>query len=112
MSNKGNLVSGYVGIWYLHKNKIHANIQTLDSGCNDGLYIHCADTLKTLTKWREFLITDNPTAYGSVIYNIRTICYEIVCSKSFPKDMELIKQIVSKFNLNTCQYDVIFTQDE
>ena len=113
---RGSLTAGYIGSWYISNDTIHANIQTLDEGQENLGHIFCTNVIDTL-KERLALSEGSVTSHGTVSYNQRTMCYIItivrVVSTSDDTEIELFRQLVDRFNLNGCQYDVeISVSDE
>ena len=114
---KGSLISGYVGIWWIFNNEVIADLVSLDNGYNDGSFIHYSETKNHLTEWRrlmnDFGARDQiPKGYksierGRVVYNIRTMCYEIVCSEIVSKDLNTLKKIIEAFELSSSRYDIV-----
>lgn len=114
---KASLTSGYVGIWWIHDKQVIADLVPLDHGYNDGSFIHYSDHKNHLTEWREMmqhsgleeLISKGYKSIerGRVVYNLRTMCYEIVCSELVAKDINQIKLILDVFELNNCRYDIV-----
>ena len=114
---KGSLTSGYVGIWWIFNNEVIADLVSLDNGYNDGSFIHYSETKNHLTEWRNLMKefgaeSQIPKGYksierGRVVYNIRTMCYEVVCSEFVSKDIDLIRKIVETFELANCRYDIV-----
>ena len=117
---KGSLTSGCVGIWWLLDSKVIGNAIPLDSGYNDGNFIHYDNFKNHSTEWHTVLQEQAPddcdTIYpkgfksierGRVVYNLRTMCYEIVCSEEVAINAEAIKSIVEFYDLSDCRYDIV-----
>ena len=114
---KGSLTSGYVGIWWILNDEVVADVVSLDDGYNNGSYIHYDEFKNHLTEWRRLMIGFDaeyqiPKGYkslerGRVVYNLRTMCYEIVCSEIVSKNIELIREIAEAFELTNCRYDIV-----
>ena len=116
---KGSLTSGLVGIWWIYNDEIIGDAIPLDSGYDDGRYIHYDDFKNHSTEWRRILQEQLPDEYstlypkrfkslerGRVVYNIRTQSYEIICSEDIKQHPELIAKVVDAFDLSNCRYDV------
>lgn len=113
---------GLVGIWWYTPSKdIIGVTKSIDDGVSDGDYIQYDDKQNHLTLWRK-VIKDNykePVASkiiskgyksferGRVIYNLRTQCYEITCSKNLVNDLEFRKKIIDYFNLGSDRKDFV-----
>ena len=117
---KGSLTSGLVGIWWLYNNQVIADFETLDSGYNDGNYIQYSATKNHLTEWRRLVsenLSDNAESIiangykslerGRVIYNLRTMAYEVTCSESVYINKEARDTIIDAFELRGCRYDFV-----
>lgn len=114
---KCGLTSGYVGIWWIFNDAIIADLVSLDNGYNDGSFIHYSDTKNHLTEWNRMMHEANaddqiPKGFksierGRVVYNLRTMCYEIICSESVSHNLALLKKIVATVELTTCRYDIV-----
>ena len=116
---KGSLTSGLVGIWWIYGDKVIGKSVPLDSGYDDGRYIHYDDFKNHSTEWKSVLQEQIPEKFeelypqmfksierGRVVYNIRTQSYEIICSEEVAKNPELIQKIVDSYELANCRYDV------
>lgn len=115
---KGSLTSGCVGIWWIYEDTVIGRVVPLDDGYNDGQYIHYDNYRNHMTEWNSVIqeyVPDweqlKPRGYkclerGRVLYNIRTQCYEILCSEAVAHDVKLIEAIVEAYNLQNCRYDV------
>ena len=120
---KGSLTSGLVGIWWIYNDQIIADMKTLDDGFDDGNYISYDKEKNHLSEWRRLVkeqVSDNSDeviAYGykglergRVIYNLRTMAYEVTCSDAVYHDLEARKLIIDAFELNNCRRDFVILQ--
>ena len=117
---KGSFTSGYVGIWWIINGRIIGTLRDLDHGYNDGNYIQYDKDQNHLTEWSKIVreqVKNNPDEIidkgykslerGRVIYNLRTCCYEITCSKKVSKDWDSIQAIIEFYELQHCRYDIV-----
>ena len=117
---KGSLTSGFVGIWWIRDNQIIADMKTLDEGYNDGDYISYDVETNHLTEWRRLvnetfseeaasIISQGYKSLerGRVIYNLRTMAYEVTCSDAIYHDLDARKLILDTFELNGCRRDFV-----
>lgn len=117
---KASLDSGMVGIWWLYNDTVIGEIVPLDSGYNDGYFIHYDNFKNHMTQWGTVLQEQLPDKAdelypkrfkclerGRVVYNIRTMSYEILCSEKISKDMDALKSVINAFSLNGCRYDIV-----
>ena len=114
---RGSLTSGYIGIWWLLDNEVIADLVSLDDGYNNGSFINYDESKNHLTEWRRLMTGFDaeyqiPKGYkslerGRVVYNLRTMCYEIVCSEVVSRNIELLHKIVDAFELENCRYDIV-----
>ena len=85
---RASLTSGLVGIWWIKDDVVIADAVDLDSGYNDGNFIHYDEVRNHTTEWsrliREYFPDDADTIIrkgyksidrGRVVYNLRTQCY-------------------------------------
>lgn len=114
-------ISGLVGIWWIYNNQVIADALPLDSGYNDRSYIHYDENRNHLTEWSRLIKNSLPPdeassvisegykslERGRVLFNIRTRCYEVICSEAVYKDLDLRNLIVDYFELRGCRYDFI-----
>lgn len=120
---KGSLTSGLVGIWWIYNDQVIADTKTLDDGYNDGDYISYDREKNHLTEWRRLVKDQLPEESneiisqgykslerGRVIYNLRTMAYEVTCSDIVYHDLELRKLILDVFELNSCRRDFVVLQ--
>lgn len=117
---KSSSTDGFVGIWWLYENKVIGRLVSLDDGYDDGRFIHYDNFKNHSTEWKSVLQEQLPDKFdelypklfkcierGRVVYNIRTQCYEILCSEAVSKNSEAIHVIVKAFNLQSCRYDIV-----
>lgn len=118
---KASSTSGFVGIWWIYDDIVLADMKPLDEGYNDGYLIHYDDTKNHSTEWRKVVHESFPESEaetiikkgyksierGRVVYNIRTMCYEITCSEAISTQIDKLKLVVDTFNLNNCRYDFL-----
>lgn len=121
---KASYGEGLIGIWWydMNNNSVISFQKPLDSGYSDGNYIQYSDSDNHMTLWRQAVynnITDKQRAdeiysqgyksleRGRVIFNLRTQCYEITCSKDIIKNEQFRKDIVNEFNLSGNRYDFV-----
>lgn len=117
---KASLTSGLVGIWWYYNSKVIGRVVTLDQGYDDGRFIHYDDFKNHASEWKTVLQEQLPEEFsnlyprrfkcierGRVVYNIRTMSYEIICSEAFYADDEGIQAVVDAFELNNCRYDIV-----
>lgn len=114
---KCGVTSGYVGIWWVYNSEVIADLVSLDNGYNDGSFIHYDTSKNHLTEWRRLMNgfgagDQIPKGYksierGRVVYNLRTMCYEIVCSETVSKDLDTLKKIIEAFELSSSRYDIV-----
>ena len=120
---RGSLTSGLVGIWWIYNSDVViADARPLDDGFNDGNFVNYDEFKNHSTEWRKLVSTYLPEIAdtlipkgfksierGRVVYNLRTMAYEIVCSEKVYKDIEQRKLIVDAFELSNCRYDFIIS---
>lgn len=117
---KGSTQSGSVGIWWLIEGKVISGLVSLDSGFNNGSYIQYSETKNHLTEWSRLVKDNFPDSYqsiikqgykafdrGRVIYNLRTMTYEVTCGQEVFDDIDKRRMIVDAFDLNGCRYDFV-----
>lgn len=118
-----SITDGLVGIWwYTPLNKFWSFKKDIDTGYNDGNYIQYDKEDNHLSLWKSAVnnnlddtkLIDSVYAKGyksfergRVIYNIRTHCYEILCSSIMYRNSEFRNAILDEFNLRHCRYDFI-----
>ena len=111
---------GLIGIWWYTPSKNIIGVsKPIDDGVIDNDYIQYSDKDNHLSLWRQ-VIKDNYTMpvadkiiakgykafeRGRVIYNIRTQCYEITCSKELVNDIEFRNKCIKYFNLTNDRKD-------
>jgi hypothetical protein len=110
-----------VGIWWYTDNGEFWDFSTdLDSAENDYGYLQYSKTKNHLNLWKtacDKYITDSrerTAVYnkgyksierGRVVYNIRTQCYEVICSKELVNDINFRDKCVKHFNLSGNRVD-------
>lgn len=117
--NAASLTSGCIGIWWVYDGDVIGLAIPLDSGYDDGRYIHYDQFKNHSTEWKTTLQEQLPEKYeelyprlyksierGRVVYNIRTQTYEIICNEAMSYDVETIKQIIKFYDLENCRYDI------
>lgn len=117
---KASLTSGLVGIWWIKDDQVIADTRTLDSGFNDGSFIHYDERKNHTTEWRSLIKKSFPNEAdeiirkgyksldrGRVVYNLRTQCYEITCGDTVFNDIEKRKLLVDAFELINCRYEFV-----
>ena len=120
---KASTTSGLIGLWwYTPLNKFWSFKRDLDNGYNDGNYIQYDNEDNHLSLWKQAVINNldkKETAdrvyskgyksfeRGRVIFNLRTQCYEILCSGNLYRNSEFRTAIIDEFNLRGCRYDFV-----
>lgn len=110
-----------VGIWwYTDEGQVIGVYKSLDDEFNDGTYLQYSDKDNHMTLWRTVLqdnISDDvrrnelyQLGYkgierGRVIYNLKTQCFEVICSEAIYNDLSARKSIKSAYGLNSCRVD-------
>lgn len=117
---RNSINDGFIGIWWCTGDyEIFGVSCTLSGGYNDGTYIQYSDKENHLTLWRKcvYAVFDKPKAdviynlgykgleRGRVIYDLRTQCYVVTCSKSVLYDAKFRDAIKEYFDLNNCRVD-------
>ena len=111
---------GFIGIWWCTDDyQIFGVSCTLSGGYNDGTYIQYSNIENHLNLWRKCVDTvfdknKSDEIYslgykglerGRVIYDLRTQCYIVTCSKSMLYDSKFRDAIKDYFDLNNCRVD-------
>ena len=112
---------GLVGIWwYTDNGEFWDFSKTLDNAENDNGYLQYSTTKNHLNLWRKAVerFVKDKTKWdeiynkgyksierGRVVYNVRTQCYEVVCSKELVNDMNFRKACKDYFGLNGNRVD-------
>lgn len=118
---KASTTSGLVGIWWIYKDSVIADLRTIDDGYNDGNFIQYDQTKNHATEWVRLVNTLLPESEakelvgqgyksidrGRVIYNLRTQCYEVTCGDEVYNNIEKRKMIINAFELTNCRADFI-----
>lgn len=112
--------SGLVGIWWIYNDQVIADVKTLEDGYNDGNYINYDENKNHATEWRKLLreqIPEEaekiiPKGYksierGRVIYNLRTQCYEVICSEDVCRSECDRILLIDAFELRGRRYDFV-----
>lgn len=116
---KESFRDGLVGIWwYTDDNRIWSFTKTLDDAIDDYGYLQYYKTLNHMNLWKravEQFVTNKQERdklfnkgfksleRGRVVYNIRTQCYEVICSNALVNDEKFRKICKDYFNLNGCR---------
>lgn len=114
---------GLVGIWwYMPTNMIIGYSCSLENGYNDGNYIQYDNVKNHLNLWKQVVKdnTNNDNDFndiyskgykslerGRVIFNLRTQCYEILCSEKLFQNLEFRQNVINQFNLTGNRYEFI-----
>lgn len=117
---KSSTTSGLVGIWWIYNDQVVADVKTLDEGYNDGNYINYDEIKNHQTEWRRLItqyIPKNASELvlkgykcierGRVIYNLRTQCYEVICSEPVFNSESDRQLLLDAFDLKGCRYDFV-----
>lgn len=118
---RSSSTSGFVGIWWILNDEVIADMKSVDNGYNDGYFIHYDEDKNHQTEWRKLIIESlseeeaenlikkgyKSIERGRVVYNIRTRCYEVICSGEVAKQPDLLKKVVEAFELTGCRYDFV-----
>lgn len=82
--------TGHVGQYTIQDDQVVGETCNLEYGSNNHSYIyHISDV-----------------NYNTVMYNLRTCCYEIYCDTSISRNWDMLTKIIEVFNLQTCRYDI------
>jgi hypothetical protein len=113
---------GKVGIWWYTSSKEFWGYSTsLDDGFNDGNYIQYSDISNHLNLWKPVVKLNTKDdefneiysrgykslERGRVIFNLRTQCFEILCSDKMYNDKDFRAAIIKEFNLSGNRYDFV-----
>lgn len=110
-----------VGIWwYTDDGDVWARSVFTDDGVLDGPYIQLDDRENHMILWKtvvnEHMKSDadkiiskgyESLERGRVIYNTRTACYEVTCSRQLFRDLQFRKSIINYFELSGNQVEFI-----
>ena len=91
LSHEGN-----VGIWWFYNNKVIGEYCPLSEAIEDRGYIQFSKTSNYIADER-----------GRVVYDPRTMVYEIICSQTVASDRAAISAIAKEFDIADLRYDVI-----
>ena len=114
---------GLVGIWWYTDNGIFWDFSTtLDNAEDDHGYLQYSLTKNHMNLWKtalEKFVTDpheRDTIYrkdyksverGRVVFNLRTQCYEVICSDKLVNDVTFRNNCIKQFNLSGNRLDFI-----
>lgn len=113
---------GLVSIWWYKDGEFWDFSKTTDDAVECQGYLQYSNTKNHLNLWSQAVTTfvDDPSERekirnagykslerGRVIFNIRTQCYEIICSTELANDPEFRKTCVDYFNLRGNRYDFV-----
>ena len=114
---------GLIAIWWYTDGREFWDFSTtLENAEDDNGFLQYSKTENHLSLWGRALenfvdskdLRDKLRAKGyksiergRVIFNIRTQCYEIICSETLASDTEFKKQCVDYFNLSGNRYDFL-----
>lgn len=115
---KSTINSGMVGIWWIYKDSVVADIVSLENGYNDGYFIHYDERKNHASEWKTLMLKNGANEdeikkgyrsieRGRVVFNLRTQSYEIVCSEDVSKSSDILRKISDAFNLAGCRVDVV-----
>lgn len=112
---------GLVSIWwYTDSGEFWDCSKTLDDAVEDHGYLQYSTTENHLTLWRKVVTTHiqnkveqeqlfnkgyKTLERGRVVFNIRTQCYEVICSKALINDMKFKNTCLDYFNLRGNRVD-------
>lgn len=108
--------------WYTESGEFWDFSVTADSAVEDSGYLQYSKEKNHLNMWREVIekyVSDKneqnkiiekgykSIERGRVIFNLRTQCYEIICSEQLAKDTGFIKACIEHFKLSDVRYDFV-----
>ena len=103
-----------VGVWWYNDGEFWDFSKSIDDAENDGGYLQYSKTKNHLNLWKlacdKFISNSaernriynqgyKSIERGRVIYNIRTQCYEVICSNELFNDIEFRNACLKYFNL-------------
>ena len=106
--------------WYTDSREFWDFSVSIDDAAENRGYLQYSNTENHMTLWRKAVNTfmedtakrDEVIAKGykslergRIVYNIRTQCYEIICSSALVNDPEFRKACVEYFDLSGNRYD-------
>ena len=115
---------GYVSIWWYDdvQNEIIGGKCLLSEGVDDRGYIQYSSTENHMSMWKYVVLQEINDAdrqsellsrgfrsleRGRVVYEIKTQCYQIVCSSSISTNKEVIRKIAEECNLLDKHVEII-----
>lgn len=116
---------GFISIWwYTDDGEFWDYSTTTDDAVEFHGFLQYSNDVNHMTLWyktvQKFVSDPNERSKlldsgyrsierGRVVFNIRTMCYEVVCSEALSKDTDFRQRCISHFNLSGSRY--MFTVD-